>query len=683
MTVTTRSVKRHIRKIETGMNKTIYIVINLVVILYLMQQIVSAQPMSDRIVHYKMDVSLDRNEKTIDGTMDFSWKNPSNDTISELQFHLYLNAFKNTNSTFVKESGGQLRGVKMQSSDPLNWGWIDIVEMKTKDGTDLTPKIRYIQPDDDNEDDQSVISVALEEPVLPGDSANLDIKFVSKLPRIFARTGYSDDFYLVAQWFPKIGVYEPEGMRYAEKGQWNCHQFHANSEFYANFGVYEVTITLPKEFVVGATGELVNQNDNPDDTKTLTYLAEDVVDFAWTASPVYQVVEDQWEDVQIMVYLQPDHLPQADRHTESVKAALEYFREYLGKYPYSTISIIDPPLKGIRASGMEYPTFITAGCLWGIPDWIRFTEMVTIHEFGHNYFMAILASNEFEEAWIDEGFNSYFEMRIMDDTYGERHSFLGHDKFHFGDWESTRWSYVGSFNPKIAQPFRNAWEFQHGGYGTMSYKKTATWMATLDRLVGRLTMDEIMKTFYDRWKFKHPCGQDFINIVNEVVTKNHGTKFGETMDWYFEQVLYGSDICDYKLSSISNQRTTPPEGIHEEGGNKRTFKNIEYESTIYKSSVRIHRLGEVVMPVEVLVHFEDGEEILEQWDGKERSWEFKYEKPEKILWAKIDPEMKILIDVNTLNNSLVIKPKKAVFWKMALKFLFWLQNTMQSFSLLA
>ncbi len=663
------------------MNKPMTIVISVITLLLAANQLITAQPKSNRIVHYAMKVTLDPKEKTVDGKMDLVWKNPSNDTINELQFHMYLNAFKNTESTFMKESGDQLRGIGVRTSDPLAWGWVDIDEIHSADGTDLTPNIRFIQPDDNNEEDQSVISIALEEPVMPGQSIRLEIDFKSKLPRIFSRTGYMDDFFLVAQWFPKIGVYEPKGMRYAEQGQWNCHQFHANSEFYADFGVYEVEITLPKKFVVGAAGELKSQRDNPDETKTLTYLAEDVVDFAWTASPDYRVVEDQWKDVKIMVFLQPDHLPLAERHTGAVKVALDYFEKYFEKYPYSTISIIDPPLKGMASGGMEYPTFITAGCLWGMPDWILDIENVIIHEFGHNYFMGILASNEFEEAWIDEGFDSYFEMRIMDETYGERHSYIGHEKLHYGNGELQRLDYTRSGNPKIAEPFRNAWEFPHGGYGTMSYNKSAIWMATLERIVGRLTMDEIMKTFYIRWKYKHPCGQDFIDVVNEVVTKNHGTKFGENMNWFFAQVLYGSEVCDYKLARISNSKTRPPEGIHEEGGNKRTYKNIEYESTIYTSAVRVHRLGEVIMPVEVLIHFEDGEEILEKWNGKERSYEFTYEKPEKILWAKIDPENKILLDVNRMNNSLTTKPKRAALWKITLKFLFWLQNTMQFFSI--
>ena len=649
-------------------------------VLFFMGIPVFSQALSPRIANYKISVKLDPEEKILDGKMTLYWKNPSRDTIRELQFHMYLNAFKNTESTFWQESGGQLRGMKVKVSDPMVWGWVDILQMEDKNGEDLTSGIKFIQPDDDNEKDQTVISVPLVNPVKPEGSVELNIIFKSKLPRIFARTGYSDEYFLVAQWFPKIGVYEPEGMRYAEEGQWNCHQYHSHSEFYANFGVYEVEITLPERFTVGSTGVLKSKTNNDDGSKTLLYIAEDVVDFAWTASPGFQVVEDQWQDVKIMVYLQPEHLSQADRHTESVKAALSYFDKNLGKYPYSTITIVDPPLRGMGSSGMEYPTFITAGCLWGMPAGMRFTEMVTIHEFGHNYFMGLLATNEFEEAWMDEGFNTYFEARIMDYTYGDKTSFVDFNGFHFGDFENQRLGYTTMKNPKIAEVFRNAWEFQHGGYGSLSYAKSATWLLTLDRLIGRPTMDEILKTYFERWKFKHPCGKDFIDIVNEIVRKNHGTQFGDSMNWFFDQVLYGSDVCDYKLARIRNKKIKPPEGIHEISGNKMTYKSIEYENIIYESKVIIHRLGEVIMPVEVLIHFDNGEEILEKWNGKSRTKEFAYERPEKIVWAQIDPENKIMIDINFHNNSLTTKPKKAVIWKYALKFLFRLQNVMQFFS---
>ena len=643
---------------------------------------ISAQ-LSPRISNYVIKAYLDPDEKIIDGEMSFSWRNPSGDTVSVLQFHMYLNAFKNTESTFWVESGGQLRGNKIKDSDSKIWGWIDILEMENEQGDDLSSQITYIQPDDDNENDQTVIAVPLKNPVPPGKTIKLQIKFQSKLPKIFARTGYSDNYFLIGQWFPKIGVYETKGMRYAENDQWNCHQFHGNSEFYANFSNYEVDITVPKRFVVGATGSLESKIENEDETVTLKYKATDVVDFAWTASPIFIVVEDQWKDVNIMVYLQPEHAYLADRHIQSVKAALSYFDENLGKYPYSTITIVDPPIKGSGSAGMEYPSFITAGSFWGMPDEILGIEMVVIHEFGHNYFMGILASNEFEEAWLDEGFNTYFETRIMNDAYGEKTSMIGFRNFHIGDGESQRLGYTGMKNPKIAEVFRNAWEYPHGGYGSLSYSKAATWLMTLEGLAGIETMDKIMKTYFERWKFKHPCALDFIAIVNEIVKQDHVNKFGKDMNWFFDQVLYGSDACDYKMAYIKNKKVSPPKGIHELNDKKMAYKLDDYDNDMYASKVILHRLGEVIMPVEILVHFDNGDEILENWDGKSRTKEFSDERPEQVVWAKIDPEEKIKIDLNMMNNGLTVKPVKAVSWKYAAKFLFILQNIMQTLSLFA
>jgi len=647
------------------------------------QSAIFQKPLSERLVNYDISAKLDAEKKTVDGKMKLHWKNPSSDTIRELQFHLYLNAFKNTKSTFMRESGGSHRGVSIDESKPENWGYIDVKTMKVDGGEDLTRKIRFIQPNDKNTDDQTVIEVKLEKPVLPYGEIDLEINFLSKLPKIFARTGFSDDYFFVGQWFPKLGVYEPAGQRYAQKGQWNCHQFHLNSEFYANHSVYNVDITLPSKYVVGSCGIQQAEKDNGDGTKTLKIRAEDIVDFAWTASPRFKVAEDQWKHVKIKVYLQPEHFSQADRHINSVKAALAYFEENLGEYPYPHLAIIDPPFRGLGSAGMEYTTLITAGCLWGMPSGIRLTEMVTIHEFGHAYFMGILASNEFEEPWLDEGFNTYFETRIMDYTYGEKTSYLDFHGLNIGDGENARSSYTGMRNPKIAENFRNSWDFPQSSYGALSYYKTATWMNTLDRLVGRETMDEIMKTYYNRWKFKHPCAKDFIAIVNEVVGKNHGSKFGKNMNWFFDEVLYGSNTCDYKLASVSNNKKTADKGLVDENGEKVMMKDSLNKNAIYESSVIIHRLGEICMPVEVLVKFDNGDEILENWDGKARSREFKYDKPEKVVWAKVDPSNKILIDTNLMNNSLSLEPQESTAWKLALKFLLVLQNMIQTFSVLS
>ncbi len=639
------------------------------------------KPNSERITSYNISVKLDTDKKLLDGEMQLRWKNPSTDLVDELQFHLYLNAFKNTKSTFMQESGGSHRGFALDESKKEEWGYIDVTSMKVAGGEDLSNKIVFIHPDDNNENDQTVISVKLEKPVKPNEEIQLDIKFISKLPKIFARTGYSDNYFLAGQWFPKLGVYEPKGLRYATKGQWNCHQFHANSEFYANFSVYNVNITLPNNYVVGSVGLLQSEKENGDGTKTLKYRAEDIVDFAWTASPRFKIAESQWKHVKIKVLLQPEHFSQASRYINSAIEALAYFDKNLGEYPYPYLTIVDPPFRGLGSGGMEYTTFITSDCLWGMPDGLRFTEMVTIHEFGHAYFMGILASNEFEEPWLDEGFNTYFETRIMDYAYGDKSSFADFLGLKVGDGENTRNGYVSMRNPKIAENFRYSWEYKHGGYGSLSYMKAGTWMSTLDNIVGRETMDEIMKTYYNRWKFKHPCATDFIAIVNEIVTKNHGTKFGMNMNWYFDQVLYGSNACDYSVASIKNDEVYPDKGLVDVNGEKVLLKDSVSKEKRYKSKVILNRLGEVYVPIDVLIKFENGDEVRESWDGKARSIDFSYEKQSKILWAKVDPDNKILIDVNLMNNSLTLEPKSSTAWKMALKFLFMLQNMMQSFSI--
>ena len=643
-------------------------------------QIIFKQPLSQRVCNYDISVKLDPEKKILDGKEILKWKNPSKDNVKELQFHLYLNAFKNTNSTFMKESGGEHRGFGFNETKKESWGYVDVLSMKRIGGEDLTAKIKFIQPDDNNKDDQTVISVLLDKPVGPNEEIALEIIFKSKLPRVFARTGFAGDYFLAGQWYPKIGVYEYPGIRYAEKGQWNCHQFHANSEFYADFAVYDVNITLPSNFIVGATGVLQSKINNKDGTSTHHYRAEDVIDFAWTASPYYKVVNDQWHDVKIKLMVQPEHFDQTERYIGSLKAALEYFDKNFGKYPYTTITVVDPPLNAIGSGGMEYPTFITGGTIWNLPEGLKLPEQVTVHEFGHNYFMALLATNEFEEAFLDEGFNQYYETRIMDKNYGEKTSFINCFGFHAGDFEFSRQGYVGMRNPKLAEIYRKSWDYTVGGYGSFTYFKTAVMLKTLEGLVGLPTMDEIMKTYFERWKFKHSCVKDFIAIVNEVVNKNLGRKFGDNMNWFFDETLYGSDVCDYKLASITNIEKESAKGLYDSLGVKKIYPDKKNHKPNYESHVVVHRLGEVKLPVEVLVHFDNGKEVLENWDGQARTVEYKYDGKSKVVWAKVDPSYKIPLDVNLINNTLTTEPENGVFDKYATQILFWVQNVMLSLS---
>ena len=197
-------------------------------------------PLSDRRVRYQIDARLDTEKKEIHGRERLTWRNPAPHPVPDLQFHLYLNAFRDENSSFRRGSGGgQLRGDVMDARFP---GAIDLLSMRTEDGVDLLPLGEFIHPDDDNADDRTVWRVVLPQPVPAGGSITLDIEFLAKLPQVFARTGYYGNFFMVAQWFPKLGVYEPVGMRRRTTPGWNCHQFHATTEYYADFGEYDVTL---------------------------------------------------------------------------------------------------------------------------------------------------------------------------------------------------------------------------------------------------------------------------------------------------------------------------------------------------------------------------------------------------------------------------------------------------------
>ena len=618
-----------------------YILLFLLIIFFLQ---INAQksPLSNRIANYDILVKLDANKKTLDGKETLTWKNTSSDNISELQFHLYLNAFKDANSTFMKESGGQLRGKKIDKNAKENWGSISILSMYIRGGENLTNKIQFIQPDDLNEKDKTVIRVPLSKALKPDETITLNINFKAKLPKIFARIGFSNDYFLVGQWFPKIGVYEPAGMRYATKGAWNCHQFHADSEFYADFGNYHVNMTVPKDFILAATGIFQNEKVNKDKTKTITYHANDVHDFAWTVSPKFVVSERQWKHVKIKAVMQPEHSGSTERYFQSAIVALNYFDKNLGKYPHTVLTLVDPPLAGSGSSGMEYPTFITCGeTIWGMPNGMRLPEVVTIHEFGHQYFQGMLASNEFEESFLDEGFNQYYEGRIMDETYGKGSQFniLG---FKIGDMESSRMSYVSMGNPKISEIFRFSWKYPKGAYSILTYTKTATWLKTLENMLGRPVMDEIMQMYFIRWRFKHPCVQDFINIVNEITPKRLGNKFGTNMNWYFEQVLYKAPVCDYAVKGITQK------------------------------AFIVERLGDMILPTEILVKFADGKEQLLAWNGKDYTKTYKFEQP--IESVTIDPKNKILLDLNIINNSQTLKQSTLPFIKYAMKIMFWLEN---------
>lgn len=641
-------------------------------------------PLSAQIANYDIRVKLDINQKKLIAHTKLVWKNPSADTVSDLQFHLYYNAFKNSETTFFSEKG--LPSLfKTSLKDDCNWSWVEIQNMTDKYGNNLASNMHYIQPDDDNKSDQTVLRVPLPKPVLPNESIEIEFDWIGKIPKTMIRTGHNMDFYFMAQWYPKVGVYEPAGMRYAEKGGWNCHQYHSSGEYYGEFGNYKVDMTVPENYMVGSSGTQPNPpQNNGDQTTTWSFEVNDVIDFAWGASPHFVESKMNWKGIKIRLLTYPEHVHFKERYFSILPQALEFFEDNFERYPYPSLTIIAPPFHGLYTGGMEYPTLITTlnSCL--LPTGVRSTEILTVHEFVHQYFQQIVGTNEMEEAWMDEGITNFYEGVIMDEIYGEKSSTIDFLGIKAGNAESDRVSYFNMENPAIAPNSLNSWEFPGGSYHTIQYSKSAVWLNTLKKIVGEKTFKEAMKTYYFRWKFKHPSAKDFVNVINEVVAKNHPEEFGDGMNWFFQQVLYGTEICDYAISSISNNNKITSSGIFDnlEECEKSEFAKNENDEEIFISTVVVQRLGNMTLPMEILVRFEDGKEFLEKWDGIATMTTFSYESTQKIECAEIDPYHKIPLDKNLLNNSFTSKPNLSGVRKYVNEFLFWMQNAMEGLGML-
>jgi len=393
------------------------------------------------------------------------------------------------------------------------------------------------------------------------------------------------------------------------------------------------------------------------------------------------VTEDQYNDTEIKLYSYPNKVHFKDRYIPTMKYCLKFLEEKLGPYPYATISIVDPPIHGLFTGGMEYPTLITSLSFNSLPTGLRTAETLVVHEFIHQYFMQMVATHEVEEPWMDEGFTTYYEGRILDSYLGEKTSTIDVGGIKAGNREWNRAEFFGVDNPQIASNARKSYQYKHGGYGPISYNKTALWLQTMENLVGLSTMDEIMQTYFRRWQFKHPIRQNFIDIANEIVLKNKVDQFPEGMDWYFDQVLYGTGLCDYKVASIENDLVPKKRGFFADFQNCEV-QETESQETTYKSTVILHRLGEIKLPVDIVMAFEDGQTETYQWDGKDRSSEITVTGIHKIISAKIDPEQKIYLDKNFLNNALSVEKKRSGIRAVCARFISGFQHVLETIALL-
>jgi hypothetical protein len=619
---------------------------------------------SPRIASYRIEARLDAAEKRITATERLTWTNTGSSPVDSLPFHLYMNAFKNEESVFMKESLGRHRGIEATS----HWGWIEVSSIKVG-GEELRGGARFGGPD------ETVLDVPLPRPVGAGETVEVELAFETQLPEVFARTGFKGDFLMIGQWFPKIGVrVGPPG---AER--WHCAPFHLFSEFFADFGTYDVTLTVPSTHVVAATGVLTAATDNGDGTHTLVYRAEDVHDFVWMADPYMQVTKGTAKvaggEVEVRVYHRPAQRDFARRHLAAGIGAIETFSELFVPYPWPVMSIVDPPVGADGAAGMEYPTLVTtAGDGWYARPGVRLPEYVTIHEVGHNWFQGILASNEVDEAWMDEGVNDWADAEVIARLYGERGGIV--------DWMGITLEIhrlrraVSSPIASLPTPIATAsWAFVDGAdYAEATYGKTAFALETLENLVGRDAFLAAMKGYAEAWAWKHPTGRDFFAAISGAL--------GQDLAWFWGPVFHGTGAADFAVRTAECRPRREPRGVFGSGDERRVVDDTPDTGTFHCEVVVVND-GAVSVPVDVEMRFADGTRVRERWDdrGHGRWHRFEFDRSSKLTAVEIDPDRRVMLADDPLDDHLRLQPDARASWRAAARVSFWAQTAMQVFGL--
>ena len=632
-----------------------------------------AVPEDARVVDYALTARYDEELHQIDGRARITWRNRGPAAVDRIPFHLYMNGFRAGDTAWMEQARGQHRGKTLDREHP--WGYLEVatVERLGGEGSDGEPArttLRHAEADD-----PSLMTVWLDRPVPPGDAVELELAFHTQLPRVFARTGFADRYVMAGQWFPKPGVLLPDGT-------WRAHVFTLYSEFFADFGHYDVELDLPGDLVVGATGIRVSEEQDGA-RQRLRYRAEMVHDFAWTAGPDLVEAWDDYEGIRIRALVPRERADEAAVHLAAQRAALQSMEARFGPYPWSTITLIDPPEGAEGAGGMEYPTFYTTSPAKSVPGFLRalgFDERVrgqftTVHEFGHQYFQGILASDEFSQPWLDEGLNTFANQLAYEDWHGDDGGdgpwlvmLAGHPLSTVDVLRLTQGE-VGWIEPVD----QSAAEFSPlvGSYSRVTYQKTAATLMTLRRLAGAEPFDAAMRLYADRFRFRHPSGADLEATLAESLgdrvplgQAEDGQPIELPLAEFFDQALRSTAELDFRVHRITNRPRLADVGWRRDehgalvGGEPLPEPPAEgWADEDVEGVVVVHRRGGFVVPVEIEVELGDGTRERVLWDGRGRYRVLRWP-GQRVRWASIDPDGKLVLEGRRFDDTRYAEPER-------------------------
>lgn len=652
--------------------------------------------LSDRVADYDIRAVLDPVKHTITGTEKLTWRNRSAIPIRSVYLHLYPNAFESEGSTFMQEQrrhGGFRSDVETRDDE---WGYM---ELRRVEQGGRPASWSFVHPDGGPATDHTVVRVDLPEAVPPGGTTTLHIDFFDRMPRVVARAGYFDTFHLAGQWYPKIGVLELPGERGATAPRWNAHEYHLNSEFYADFGAYDLEVVVPEGYRVAASGSPVDRPRKGPEGVSWKSRAEDVHDVVFTAWDGFAPpLHGTWTgpgspQVQIEVWYPPEFERSAREALQATTDALSYFSRTLGPYPYRHLTVLVPPFNALEAGGMEYETFFTT---LGSNEFPRnaagVTRAVTVHEFGHGYFMGILATNEFEEPFLDEGMNQFWDARMLaEEGYRLRlpaiARWMGFRLPRLGTWDMERGA--GTARHQADPIAGNAWKRWSTGSYNLVYSRTALAFHDLEQVLGTELLERAMKLYYERWRFRHPGTAD---LREAFVDAGADRKFVER--WFEEQVFANGPVDD-RIVKVTATEALPPLGDLEVEGKRQETDVKSREKAVaaareawrkehgdpadgkpgpfpWRNVIAARRYATGV-PQVVVVTFEDDSVERIDWPASERWGHWELLRPVKVRSAQIDGERKVSLDLNKLDDGRTREARRGPSTRLALSLGGWIQ----------
>ncbi len=483
-------------------------------------------------VNYDINVTLHDNDHSLEGFEKIQYINHSPDTLHFIWFHLWPNAYKNDKTAFsdqLLENGN----TKFYFSKPEDRGYINRLNFKVNNITAQT---------EDHPEHIDIIRVILPSPLPPGATAEISTPFHVQLPYNVSRGGHAGQSYQITQWFPKPAVYDHKG--------WHPMTYLDQGEFYSEFGTFDVHITVPKNYVVAATGVLQDAQETewlknrstafekevkqsqqrmgspypqkknvgppvpPSSTeiKILHYKQDRIHDFAWFADKRFIVNYDTCmiskdHIIDVYTYFTPEENAQWKHSVKYCKDAIRHYSSLVGEYPYPLVQAVQGPAS--FGGGMEYPTITAISPMSSAAE----LDATIAHEIGHNWFYGILASNERDHPWMDEGINTYYEQLYTRSKYGLQGQ---------GDRTLLR---TKAFE-HLDQPINDSSEhYSEANYSAVVYQKTADWMSYMASLMGTDSFNTAMHAYFSQWQFRHPQPDDFQKVLEKAAGRSLQTAF--------------------------------------------------------------------------------------------------------------------------------------------------------------